>query len=110
MDMQQKNGVIVLSIIIIVLGVLYWYWTELIPRVRGPIAAPPGGGPVGEDIIAKQLQELEALRAQLPQSGKTPEEQLKELDALLKESGVAPPTEADIARQLEELEKLRKSK
>ncbi len=68
---------------------------------------PSGIRPIGKDMIAKQLQELEALRAQLPQSGKTPEEQQKELDALYKKSGLKPPSEAEISRQLEELERLR---
>ena len=108
--MRQKTGVIVLEIIIIVLGVLYWYWAELIPSSMRPIAPTPGGGPAGEDMITKQLQELDALRAQLPVSTKTPEEQQKELSALYKKSGLKPPSEADIARQLEELEKLRMSK
>ena len=110
MEMRQKTGVIVLAIVLIVLGVLYWYWTELLPRSRGPVVIPPGGGPAGEDMIAKQLQELDSLRNQLaPQGSGDPKSQLKELDALYKKSGVSPPSESDIARQLQELEELRKS-
>ena len=106
--MKQKNGVIVLSISLIVLGVLYWYWAELIPRSMGPAVTPRVSGPAGEDITAKQLQELEALWSRFPVSMKTGEEQQKELDALYKKSGLKPPSEAEISRQLDELERLRK--
>lgn len=108
MEIRHEKIFIVITIVLIALGVLYWYWTELVPGSRGPTVIPSGTA-VQEDMITKQLQELDALRAQLPQSGKTPEEQVKELNAIYKKSGLKPPSEAEISRQLEELEKLRGS-
>ncbi len=109
MDMKQEKNFIIITIILIVLGVLYWYWTELIPRSKGPTVTPPGTAVQG-DMTTKQLQELDALRAQLPSSSKTSAEQERELDTLRKQSGLSAPTQADIARQLKELEQLRMSK
>ena len=108
MEIKHEKIFIVITIVLIVLGVLYWYWTELIPRGMRPVVTLPGSA-VQEDMTAKQLQELEALRAQLPSSSKTQAEQQRELDTLRKQSGLSLPTESDIARQLEELEKLRNS-
>lgn len=107
--MRQKTGVTALTITIIVLGVLYWYWTELIPRSMRSTAVPQGGGPAGENTIAKQLQELDALRAQFPSSSKTQADERRELDTLRKQLSLPAPTEADTARQLKELEQLRMS-
>lgn len=110
MEIKHEKIFIVITIVLIVLGVLYWYWAELIPRSMRPVTTLPGGGPAHEDMTAKQLQELEALRVQLPASTKTPDQQFKELDALRKQSGSKSLSEAEISKQLEELEKLRMSK
>ena len=104
---MQRNTRIAILVFVIAIGlllvgiILYWP-TEEKPFPEFPEPEPE----LAEDIIQKQLKELEGLRADTPPlTEKEIQSQLRELEKLRLE--VKPLTEEEIQRQLEELEKLR---
>ncbi|MBU4298474.1 hypothetical protein KJ636_00290 [Patescibacteria group bacterium] len=102
----NKKSLIYLGIVVIValLAVgLIWRFSQM-PESKKEIPLP--AKPSREEIIKKQLEELEALRTEAPTSTeKEIQAQLKELESLRKKQ--KPLSQEQIQKQLEELNKLR---
>lgn len=105
---QDKRSIIYLIISVaafILAAFLIWYFTNQ-PKIPEPVIleTPPSNKKQME--IKKQLEELEALRAESATlTEKEIKDQLKELDKLRQNQ--KPLSQEEIEKQLQELEKLR---
>jgi hypothetical protein len=93
-------GIIILASLISFF--LIWHFSQM-PETKGAIPLPTKPS---QDIIKKQLKELETLRSETPSlTEKEIQTQLRELETLQKKT--KPLSQEEIQKQLEELNKLR---
>lgn len=92
---------LIIAIAIVVLGVLFFF-NKRFDRTSRPLSP--------EEIIKKQMEELDKLREQAAANPLTEEEkkkQMEELDKLRAENQEKPLSQEEINKQIEELNKLR---
>jgi F0F1-type ATP synthase membrane subunit b/b' len=99
LNLKTKKNYLYLALALVAFFALIWYFSKVLKT--GPKT------PTKEEIIKKQLEELEKLKTEVPPlTEEEYQKQIKELEELREES--EPLSQEEIQQQLEELEKLRK--
>jgi F0F1-type ATP synthase membrane subunit b/b' len=99
LSLKAKRNYLYLALVLVAFFALIWYFSKVLKTGPKP--------PTKEEIIKKQLEELEKLKTEAPPlTEEEYQKQIKELEELRKES--KPLSQEEIQQQLEEFEELEK--
>ena len=102
--------IIIISLIVLPLFILAGPAVYFLNQKQLKIISPKAEESEQEKIISRQLKEIDELRQRINSQSLTEKEkkaQSKDLQVLSQQSGIKPLSQAEIQRQLEELDKLR---